>query len=185
MSKSSPPTFARAYATPLAARLAEPRRFLQVLAGPRQVGKTTLVHQVLAQLDRPSVFVSADEPARRDTAWLTAQWERARLLAKDAGKQGAVLALDEAQKIPHWSETVKRLWDEDTRHRTPLRVVLLGSAPLLVQRGLAESLGGRFEILHLPHWSFSEMREAFGFSLDQYLYYGGYRFRKLDRPLPR
>ena len=174
MSEATSPTFEREYAAVLAARLAEPRRFLHVVAGPRQVGKTTLVQQVLARLDRPSVFVSADEPALRDGAWLAAQWERARLLAKDSGKQGAVLALDEVQKIPDWSEAVKRLWDEDTRHRLPLRVVLLGSAPLLVQRGLSESLAGRFEILHLPHWSLSEMQTAFGFTLEQYLYFGGY-----------
>ncbi|HEV8615392.1 MAG TPA: ATP-binding protein [Methylomirabilota bacterium] len=158
----------------LAARLGEPRRFLQVVAGPRQVGKTTLVQQVLAEFDRPNVFVSADEPALRDAAWLAAQWERARLLAKDAGKRGAVLALDEVQKVPGWSEAVKRLWDEDTRARLPLRVALLGSAPLLMRRGLSESLAGRFEILHLPHWSFTEMRTAFRYSLEQYLYFGGY-----------
>lgn len=174
MSKATTPSFQRAYAAVLAARLREPRRFLQVVAGPRQVGKTTLVQQVLAEFDRPSVFVSADEPALRDTGWLTAQWERARLVAKDAGKSGAVLALDEAQKVSGWPESVKRLWDEDTRARLPLHVVLLGSAPLLVQRGLAESLAGRFEILHLPHWSLAEMRIAFGCSLEQYLYFGGY-----------
>jgi hypothetical protein len=174
MSAAPAPLFQRDSAAVLAARLGEPRRFLQVVAGPRQVGKTTLVQQVLAEFDRPNVFVSADEPALRDAAWLAAQWERARLLAKDAGKRGAVLALDEVQKVPGWSETVKRLWDEDTRARLPLRVALLGSAPLLVQRGLSESLAGRFEILHLPHWSFAEMRTAFGYSLEQYLYFGGY-----------
>ncbi len=69
---------------------------------------------------------------------------------------------------------MKRLWDEDTRHRRPLHVILLGSAPLLVRSGLSESLAGRFEILHLPHWSLGEMRSAFGFTLEQYLYFGGY-----------
>jgi len=160
MSESPNPSFQRDYAVPLAARLREPRRVLQVLAGPRQVGKTTMVQQVLGDFEGRSVFVSADEPALRDTAWVAAQWERARLVAKDAGKRGAVLVLDEVQKIPAWSEAVKRLWDEDTRTRLPLRIVLLGSAPLLVQRGLSESLAGRFEILHLPHWSFAEMRAA-------------------------
>lgn len=174
MSEPTTPTFEREDAAVLAARLAEPRRFVQVVAGPRQVGKTTLVQQVLAKGDRANLFVSADEPALRDGAWLSAQWERARLQARGASKDGAVLALDEVQKIPEWSETVKRLWDEDTRRRVPLRVVLLGSAPLLVQRGLSESLAGRFEILHLPHWSLTEMRAAFGFSLEQYLYFGGY-----------
>jgi predicted AAA+ superfamily ATPase len=174
MSAAPAPLFQRDSAPLLAARLGEPRRFLQVVAGPRQVGKTTLVQQVLAEFDYPNVFVSADEPALRDAAWLAAQWDRARLLAKDTGKRGAVLALDEVQKISGWSEAVKRLWDEDTRARLPLRVALLGSAPLLMQRGLSESLAGRFEILHLPHWSFAEMRKAFGYSLEQYLYFGGY-----------
>lgn len=158
----------------LAGRLGEPRRFLQVVAGPRQVGKTTLVQQVLAASGSPSVYASADEPTLRDAAWLAAQWDRARLAAEKAGGPGAVLALDEIQKIPGWSETVKRLWDEDTRAGRPLRVVILGSAPLLMQQGLTESLAGRFEVLRLPHWSFTEMREAFGFTLDEYLLFGGY-----------
>jgi predicted AAA+ superfamily ATPase len=166
--------FERGQAEILSARLAEPRRFLQVVAGARQVGKTTLVQQVLDRLEVPSVFVSADEPTVGDTAWLSAQWDRARIAASEAGKAGAVLALDEVQKISGWSETVKRLWDEDSRARRPLKVVLLGSAPLLMQQGLTESLAGRFENLHVPHWSYAEMQAAFGFSLEQYLYFGGY-----------
>jgi len=166
--------FERSQADTLAARLGEPRRFLQVVAGARQVGKTTLVEQVLNRLDVPSVFISADGPTLGDVAWLAAQWERARIAAADVGKTGAVLALDEVQKIPGWSETVKRLWDEDSRARRPLKVVLLGSAPLLMQQGLTESLAGRFEIVRLPHWSYAEMQAAFGLSLEQYLYFGGY-----------
>ena len=166
--------FERSQLNALATRLTEPRRFLQVVAGARQVGKTTLVGQVLNRLDLPRVFVSADEPTVGDTAWLAAQWERGRLAVADAGKSGAVLVLDEVQKIPRWSETVKRLWDEDSRARRPLKVVLLGSAPLLMQQGLTESLAGRFEVVHLPHWSFAEMQTAFGLSLEEYLYFGGY-----------
>jgi predicted AAA+ superfamily ATPase len=166
--------FERGQADILIARLTEPRRFLQVVAGARQVGKTTLVQQVLGRLDVPSVSMSADEPSLRDAGWLAAQWDRARIAAAEAGKAGAVLALDEVQKITGWSETVKRLWDEDSRARRPLKVVLLGSAPLLMQQGLTESLAGRFEVLHLPHWSYAEMRVAFKFSLEQYLYFGGY-----------
>ncbi len=128
---------------------------------------------MLESLDRPHRFASADEPTLRDSAWLRAQWEAARLVAGESGS-GAVLALDEIQKIGGWSETVKRLWDEDTAVGLPLHVVLLGSAPLLVQAGLVESLAGRFEQLRLPHWSFAEMRSAFGFSLDQFLSFGGY-----------
>jgi len=174
MSKITSNSYQRSKAHDLVARLSEPRRFLQVVAGARQVGKTTLVGQVLAQLDLPSVFVSADEPTLGDTTWLASQWERARLAVADGRQGGAVLALDEVQKIPHWSETVKRLWDEDTRTGIPLKVILLGSSPLLVQRGLTESLAGRFELLRLPHWSFTEMRDGFGFTLEQYLYFGGY-----------
>jgi predicted AAA+ superfamily ATPase len=110
----------------------------------------------------------------RSEAWISQQWSAARLLLAKAGRSGAVLALDEIQKIPGWSEIVKRHWDEDTRARAALKVVLLGSAPLLIARGLTESLAGRFEVLHLQHWSFAEMRAAFGWSLDEYLFYGGY-----------
>ena len=156
----------------LASRLIEPRRFLQVVAGPRQVGKSTLVQQVTDDLDLPVRYASADEPTLRGGDWISQQWDAARL--DIAGKPGAVLVLDEIQKIPAWSETVKRLWDEDTRRKRPLKVVLLGSAPLLIAQGLTESLAGRFETLRLPHWSCSEMREAFGWSLEQFLYFGGY-----------
>ncbi len=138
------------------------------------VGKTTLVQQVVSGTVAPSIYASADEPALRDTAWLSVQWEKARRLANDAGGRGAVLVIDEVQKVAGWSETVKRLWDEDTRTGRRLRVVLLGSAPLLMPRGLTESLAGRFETIHLGHWSLAEMRDAFGWTLETYLYFGGY-----------
>jgi uncharacterized protein len=167
--------YARPQAAELIRRLAEPRRFLQVIAGARQVGKTTLVGQVAEQAGMPTRYASADEPTLRDREWIEQQWEAARLLTGEPGRQrGALLVLDEVQKVSAWSETVKRLWDADTRARRPLKVVLLGSAPLLVRQGLTESLAGRFEILHLPHWSLSEMRQAFGWTLEQYLYHGGY-----------
>lgn len=164
--------FQRPQAAVLAERLAEPRRFVQVVAGPRQVGKSTMVQQVTAELDVPVRYVSADEPTLRGADWVNQQWEAVRLEA--TGKAGAVLVLDEIQKIPVWSETVKRLWDEDTRKKRPVKVVLLGSSPLLIAQGLTESLAGRFETLRLPHWSFTEMRTAFGWTLEQYLYFGGY-----------
>jgi predicted AAA+ superfamily ATPase len=138
------------------------------------VGKSTLVQQVVDDIGAPARFASADEPTLRGAGWIDQQWQAARRLAADTGKAGCVLVLDEIQKVPGWSETVKRLWDEDTRSRRRVRVVVLGSAPLLIAQGLTESLAGRFEVLHLPHWSFSEMREAFGWSLDQYVFHGGY-----------
>ena len=164
--------YQRSQAAILAARLAEPRRFMQVVAGPRQVGKTTLVQQVSESLSVPVRQASADEPGLRGTDWIAQQWESARLAIK--GGYGGVLVLDEIQKIPQWSETVKRLWDEDTRNKRPLQVVLLGSGPLLIAQGLSESLAGRFEMIHLAHWSYAEMQAAFGWSLEEYLFYGGY-----------
>lgn len=164
-------SFQRPYAERLARRLAEPRRFLQVVAGPRQVGKTTLVQQVVETTSLPVVFASADQPTLRGPEWIAQQWDAARL---QSGPQGAILVLDEVQKAPGWAESVKSHWDEDTRKKRPLKVVLLGSAPLLIQRVLSESLAGRFEVLCLPHWSLAEMRAAFDFSLEQFLFYGGY-----------
>lgn len=173
LSKLSTP-YQRPQSADLRRQLIEPRRFIQVIAGPRQVGKTTLVQQVIESLEAPVRYASADEPTLRGAEWIAQQWEATRLNVAVGNQVGAVLALDEIHKIPGWSETVKRLWDEDTRHKLPLRVVLLGSAPLLIARGMTESLAGRFELLHLPHWSFAEMRQAFGFDLEQYLYFGGY-----------
>jgi uncharacterized protein len=164
-------SFVRPQAATLARRLAEPRRFIQVVAGPRQVGKTTLVQQVMEGSHLATVFASADEPALRGPEWIAQQWDAARLAA---GGRASVLVLDEVQKIPGWSESVKRLWDEDTRQKRRVKVVVLGSAPLLIQRGLSESLAGRFEVLRLPHWSFAEMREAFGWPVERFVYYGGY-----------
>ena len=172
MSNSGEPvTYRRPQAAELARRLAEPRRFIQVVAGPRQVGKSTLVAQAVEDLLVPVRVVSADEPALRGPEWIAAQWEAARL---ETGPAGAVLVIDEVQKAAGWSESVKRLWDEDTRAGRGLHVVLLGSAPLLVEQGLSESLAGRFEVIRVPHWSLAEMRAAFGITLDEYVYFGGY-----------
>ena len=172
MSKSSP--YSRPQTQELIQRLRESRRFIQVVAGSRQVGKTTLAEQAARQSGLPTRYASADEPTLRGVQWIEQQWEAARSLADGADADGALLVLDEVQKVTGWSETVKRLWDADTRTGRPLKAVLLGSAPLLVERGLSESLAGRFEMLRLPHWSFAEMRAAFGWSLEQYLFYGAY-----------
>ncbi len=145
---------------------------MQVLYGPRQSGKTTLAHQVMADLEIPSHYASADEPTLKDRTWIEQQWEIARL--KVESEKNALFVMDEAQKIDGWSETVKRLWDEDTAKGLPLHVMLLGSSPLLVQRGLTESLAGRFEVIPVTHWSFAEMREAFDWGLDEYIFFGGY-----------
>jgi len=152
-------------------RLQEPRRFIQVLAGPRQVGKTTLATQLIEAMSIPTYYASADEPTLKDLVWIESQWQIAR--TKGSGKE-ILLILDEIQKIPNWSETIKRLWDEDTRKSLPIKVMILGSSPLLIQQGLTESLAGRFEVIHISHWSFSEMQAAFSWDINQYIYFGGY-----------
>ncbi len=162
------------FQTPLK-RLREPRRFIQVLAGPRQAGKTVLARQLMEGLTIPGHYASADEPTLRNRTWIEQQWDVARLqINPQRGRKEALLVLDEVQKVTDWSEIVKRLWDEDSAAKRVLKVVLLGSAPLLIQRGLSESLAGRFEIIPVTHWSYAEMRAAFKWRLEQYVFFGGY-----------
>lgn len=192
--------YEREQVSTLLGRLDEPPERLICITGPRQTGKTTMVRQALARIDRRYRYLPVDEPEQqtlpeplgiedgsfaasddsvfsdmreRDTRWLARQWERARIAA-DRSDRGFVLVFDEIQKVPGWSEAVKGLWDVDRHHGRPLHVILLGSAPLLMQRGMTESLAGRYEIIRLAHWSFSEMSVAFDFDLPSYIYFGGY-----------
>ncbi|WP_076792779.1 ATP-binding protein [Chlorobium sp. KB01] len=152
----------------------EPRRFIQVLHGPRQVGKTTLARQFMQATSLPVHFASADLVAAGQSSWITQQWETARLKLSHSGKQEALLVIDEIQKISNWSEAVKREWDADTANNISLKVILLGSSRLLLQQGLTESLAGRFETVYIGHWSFGEMKKAFDFTPEQYVWFGGY-----------
>jgi predicted AAA+ superfamily ATPase len=170
---SSLPVYRRPAFGLLRARLEEPRRFIQVIAGPRQVGKTTLVRQVVESLPIRVSLATADDPGLRDAAWLDAVWEAARVAMRD-GPEPSVLVLDEIQKVSGWADVVKRNWDADSAAGLDLRVVVLGSAPLLVRQGLAAGLAGRFELLDLAHWSFAEMRDAFSWDLERFLFFGGY-----------
>ena len=158
----------------LKARIQEPRRFMQVLAGPRQVGKSTLVGQVLQKVPIPYSVEVADAIDPKDRDWIRRVWEGARTTMTLRGEAERLLVIDEIQKIDNWSEVVKREWDEDTRKHLKLKVVLLGSSRLLLKRGLTESLAGRFELIRLGHWSYQEMHDAFGVTLDEYIYFGGY-----------
>ncbi len=189
--------FERKQANTLKQRLQESPTFMIVIAGPRQVGKTTLVRQALA--DRPAKYVAADQPlpdatdplassfaetvlatqmipgAQPTAEWLAQQWMQARARAKTLPREERfVLAIDEIQKVPRWSEVVKGLWDADRAENLNMHVILLGSSPWLMQKGLTESLAGRYELIRMNHWSYPEMQEAFDFSLDEYLYFGGY-----------
>lgn len=187
-------TFQRKEAEILLERLSEKPRFLIFVAGPRQVGKTTLVRDALSQYDSSHYhFIPVDQPDEvrtpnyltsnsasynldavlHDAAWLVGKWQRARVAARES-TTGHILVLDEIQKIKNWSEAVKGLWDADRAEGLNLHVVLLGSSPLLMQKGMSESLTGRYELIPVTHWSFSEMHEAFDFDLDDFIYFGGY-----------
>ena len=155
-------------------RINEQRSFIQVIVGPRQVGKTTMVLQLLEETNIANMFESADAVLNSNSEWILQTWETARLRMKATKATEFLLVIDEVQKIDNWSEIVKQQWDRDTREKINIKVILLGSSRLLIQKGLTESLAGRFEITHLGHWSFSEMERAFGWTVEEYIYYGGY-----------
>lgn len=165
--------FARHEVTILKSRLAEPRRFIQAVLGPREVGKTTAVVQALRDQPLPFRLFSADD-AGGGCEWISRCWTQARLELASSEAPAFVLALDEIQQIPGWSETVKKEWDADTHSETDIRVVLLGSSRAMLARGLSEPLTGRFEEIRMTHWTYPEMRDAFGFSLPQFIFFGGY-----------
>lgn len=188
--------FERSQVEQLRRRLAETPVFMLVVAGPRQIGKSTVVRQALT--GRAATFVATDEPLAGSTSslsevttptaldqivpgsqpngeWLVLQWTHARAKARNLPNGTSyILAIDEIQKIPRWSEIVKGLWDADRAAGLAMHVVLLGSSPWLIQRGLTESLAGRYELIPLTHWSYPEMHAAFDFSLHEYVYFGGY-----------
>ncbi|MCY4067491.1 MAG: AAA family ATPase [Acidimicrobiaceae bacterium] len=191
------PEYQRRQVEVLSSRLHEPPDRLIAVFGPRQSGKTTAVRQALQTVPHEHRFIAIDQPqtdesstatrplrlsdhppgarsrTRRDIEWLVAVWSAARKSAWESNS-GFVLVLDEIQTIKDWSAAVKGLWDADRADDCPMHVVIMGSAPLLMQSGLNESLLGRFETIKFNHWAYPEMSEAFGYSLDQYIYFGGY-----------
>ena len=166
--------FQRAQHKKLTDRVNEPRKFIQVGFGPRQVGKTTLVNEIIRHSTIPSHSISADAVPNSNSSWIEQHWNVAREKYKQSGAREFLLVIDEIQKIENWSEIVKQLWDTDSQQNIPIKVILLGSPRLLLQQGLTESLAGRFETTYMGHWSFLEMKKAFQWSKEQYVWFGGY-----------
>ena len=166
--------FQRPHIELLKERLKGTANFIQVIAGPRQVGKTTLIRQYLAQTSIPYYYASADSAIPASEAWIRQQWDTASAMKKAGSLADFILVLDEIQRIPNWSESIKALWDASKFQGDSLKLVLLGSSNLLIRKGLTESLAGRFELIRLNHWSYSEIQTAFGLSLEEYIWFGAY-----------
>ena len=158
----------------LKSRLSEARDKIQTISGPRQVGKSTMIKQVLQETDIPYLSVTADNVPKTDTFWISEMWSSARARMKATKASEFLLVIDEVHKLNNWSEAIKKEWDEDTRNDINMKVVILGSSRLLLKDGLTESLAGRFELIRMPHWSYNEMHKAFGLDLEQFIYFGGY-----------
>ena len=164
--------YQRPYYSKIKERLGFQRKFIQVLMGPRQVGKTTLIRQLLEKYPFPWHYASADEATQ--PLWLQQQWETIRIKASSTKATEALLVIDEIQKIQDWSNQVKIQWDKDSFDNLPVKIILLGSSQLMLQKGLSESLAGRFEVIYIPHWSYTEMKDAFNFTIEDFIWYGGY-----------
>lgn len=166
--------YKRAQQAELLLRLSEPRKTIQVLSGPRQVGKSTVLKQIVKEITVPYLLVSADDVSKDEQSWISEVWSRARAEMKILGSDEYLLIIDEVHKISNWSEAIKKEWDSDTFNDVNIKVVLSGSSRLLLKDGLTESLAGRYELIRMPHWSLQEMSDAFNIDVDHYVYYGGY-----------
>lgn len=166
--------YKRAHYSVVRRRIEETRAFIQVLAGPRQVGKSTLMNQVLEEVALPYTLEAADAIPSANSQWISDVWDSARSKMDFRKESEHLLVIDEIQKLSNWSEVVKKEWDRDTREQRNLKVIILGSSRMMLMKGLTESLAGRFELIRMGHWDYAEMRDAFGWTLDQYIYFGGY-----------
>ena len=152
----------------------EPRKFIQVIYGPRQTGKTTLITQFSKRTSIPCHFISADDTSTYESSWINRHWEIVRQKMRQEAKQEAILIIDDVDKITNWSEQVRKEWDTDTQNGLSIKVILSGASSAFSQKDLDEILKGKFEKIYVGHWTFSEMNAAFGYSPEEYVWFGGY-----------
>src|SRR3990172_6287632 len=152
---------------------------ITVVRGPRQIGKTTLLNQIIDDLLTQGVApkrifrVQFDELPELekvvqpilDLAW----WYSDNVLGKSfhqAAKDGeqALLFLDEVQNLPAWAPQLKSLVDQH-----PVRVVVTGSSALRIEAG-RDSLAGRITTLEMGPLLLREIGEMRGYGkIDPYL----------------
>ena len=158
------------FLTQLKKSLSVSEPLIQVILGPRQVGKTTGIQIFLKSFKKSAYhYVSADGVLSKTSDWILEQW----LMASNKD-EGGLLVIDEVQKVENWSETIKKLWDQQARSSQRIKVVLLGSSSLDIQKGLSESLTGRFLLHRVYQWNFNESQKGYKLSFEELLKYGGY-----------
>lgn len=138
-------------------RISEPApSLIQLLVGPRQVGKTTLLLELADTLGPQAIYVACDTPEASLPGWRDRLWQRVR---EQAARSKATLLLDEIQAVSGWSAWLKSCMDQVKRQRVPLHIVATGSSSLRLGAGARESMAGRFERHVLPQWSARNLHE--------------------------
>ncbi len=167
-------SYSRPVLEEIKSRIDHSKGLIQVITGPRQVGKTTLVKQLFQSAQWTGIYHVVEGSVAYDSGWIEALFNDA-VIRQRRAHQPVILAIDEIQKIPNWSETIKRLYDQQKfRGETSVQLILLGSSHWLMQRGLSESLAGRFEQWDIGHWTFTELQQCFDISPEEYVYFGAY-----------
>ncbi len=150
--------------------LKEDDQFVQVILGPRQVGKTTGILAFLEAHKKPSLYFTSDEQLAPTGAWIISIWQEAVL--KDSQ---CLLVIDEIQKVPDWSSTIKALFDKQKRvKQSNIQLILLGSSSLHIHQGLTESLAGRFQLIRAHHWDYPKSKQLVSLDVEKFVRYGGY-----------
>ena len=146
-------------------------RYFHVITGPRQTGKTT-VAIAAAEVNGAYVYANADEPICNHRDWIASNWQKAR--SKASTNLQCTLIIDQVHRLCGWAEIFKDMLTTDASGRHIVKLVLISSMPALIKKDLTKHFGGRYQLIRLQHWPYRLMQEAFGYSIRQYLYYGGY-----------
>lgn len=137
---------------------------VQILTGPRQVGKTHILLDSAARWRESALYLAADAPESSLPGWWELQWQRTLQMA---GRGKSVLFVDEAHYLPQWSPVIKSAIDEVYRKKLPLHIVITGSATLPLGSGAREAMTGRFERIELRQWNPRDLAEAFSLDRDE------------------